>query len=239
MRNSDRYIIAGDKEKNRFFKAIDVCLENFRNTVKGYPSSKKHFTALCVWLNALKVKLRERFSEWYKNHVEGIKIPRDIVIPTPSQGRIYRKFTKLFLDKGCEVCGDTRVLHIAHIIPREAGGKDEEWNLMRLCANHHYLFDAGKLTREEWKKIDWKKKNKIVRDYALNVRKRAHMRFWRSGNKITGVPVRFPDGLKFVNKYVFRKLHSMWKQKWQEYGDEKKWLQKQLEKMPNKDWEIR
>jgi len=212
MHNNNNYTIAEDKEKAVFLQVIDKRLEQFRNTVSDYSSNREFFTDLSAWLNDLQAKLKEVFSEWYENNAKGRKIPENVVIPKPRQDIIYKKYTKKFLDKACEVCGNTRVLNIAHIIPREDGGKDEEWNFMRLCANHHYLFDQGKLTKEEWDKIDWKKKNSIVRNYALNVRKKAHEHFWKYGDTLL---VLLPDGTsKRMDKYGARKLLQSEKLEW-------------------------
>ncbi len=38
----------------------------------------------------------------------------------------------------CQVPGCSRAAaHVHHIIPRSAGGTDDEWNLVSLCAGHH------------------------------------------------------------------------------------------------------
>ncbi len=38
----------------------------------------------------------------------------------------------------CQVPGCSRAAaHVHHIIPRSAGGTDDEWNLVSLCAAHH------------------------------------------------------------------------------------------------------
>lgn len=53
----------------------------------------------------------------------------------------------------CEVCGFKRLLDICHIVPAKKGGAYDRINILFLCPNHHYLFDRGKLTKEEFSKI--------------------------------------------------------------------------------------
>ena len=47
----------------------------------------------------------------------------------------------------CIVCGckEINILEAAHIIPVSKGGSDDSSNGYCLCANHHLLFDVGKL----------------------------------------------------------------------------------------------
>ena len=52
----------------------------------------------------------------------------------------------------CLVCGETRGVQRAHIIPRRHGGVD----CMPLCPNHHWNYDHGLLTQDEQKLVfDW------------------------------------------------------------------------------------
>jgi hypothetical protein len=81
----------------------------------------------------------------------------------------------------CEVCGQVRVVHQCHIIPRNHGGADKVDNYIILCANHHHLFDRHKLTREEWERIDWSKKSEEVQEYISKVRLPRQQMFWKYG----------------------------------------------------------
>ncbi|RKY83098.1 hypothetical protein DRQ11_13555 [candidate division KSB1 bacterium] len=173
-----QYIKAGDKEEAIFLRVIDQRIKEFLESISSEecdPTTKKE---LMNWVNKTKDKLKKAFLDWYTANIKGKDIPKDVVIPTPRQDRIYRKFGVIFSDKTCEVCGDRRVLNIAHIIPREAGGPDEAWNLMRLCANHHYLFDNMQLTEMEWNSIDWKSKDRRAYEYVKAHQLRAQRRFW-------------------------------------------------------------
>ena len=144
---------AGKSEEAIFLNMIDHRVSEFLTTVS---------------LDKTDQKIGEDLREWLKVTTERIK-----------KERVYSKFGGVFADKQCEVCGDRRVLNIAHIIPRATDGPDEEWNLMRLCANHHYLFDNMRLTEEEWNSIDWASKDQRARDYVVAHQLRAHSRYWR------------------------------------------------------------
>jgi len=43
----------------------------------------------------------------------------------------------------CILCGDTRWLELAHVIPRSQSGKGIPENLVVLCKSCHYNFDTG------------------------------------------------------------------------------------------------
>jgi hypothetical protein len=89
--------------------------------------------------------------------------------------------SKRFLKKFelCEICSDSRITHLCHIIPRNEGGSDDHENLLCLCANHHHLFDNHKLTKEEWSLIKWDKAHASAKDYAFSVRYKKHEMYWK------------------------------------------------------------
>lgn len=49
----------------------------------------------------------------------------------------------------CQICGFTRSVEKAHVIPARFGGQAIPENLLNLCPNHHTLFDRTLLTWEE------------------------------------------------------------------------------------------
>jgi 5-methylcytosine-specific restriction endonuclease McrA len=53
----------------------------------------------------------------------------------------------------CLICGEKRVVEFCHVIPLKEGGTSDIYNIIPLCANHHYLFDQKKLTDDEYEKI--------------------------------------------------------------------------------------
>ena len=62
-----------------------------------------------------------------------------------SMRRASRKHTL----PACIVCGETRGIQAAHIVPRRHGGTE----VMPLCPNHHWNYDHGLLYEDEEKAI--------------------------------------------------------------------------------------
>lgn len=101
----------------------------------------------------------------------------DLSDSAPTDLEPAKRFIKKFIP--CEVCGDGRIVHLCHIIPRAEGGDDSEGNLISLCASHHYLFDRHHLTKDEWNVINWDNKNMKAKEYALNIRYKKHEMYWK------------------------------------------------------------
>jgi hypothetical protein len=57
------------------------------------------------------------------------------------------------LPKSCELCGYSRCLDIAHIVPVRLGGKYSLSNCLSLCPNCHHLFDHNLLSENEQSKL--------------------------------------------------------------------------------------
>jgi hypothetical protein len=172
-------IRAGKNEETIFLNMIDRRFSEFLCAVLQISHDKKIEEDLREWAECTKTKIINVFSGWYRAMVDGKNIPKEVVIPRPKEDRVYGKFGAAFASKQCEVCGDSRVMNIAHIIPRAGGGPDEEWNLMRLCANHHYLFDNTKLTHGEWVSINWALKDQRARDYIEIHQLLDHRKVWQ------------------------------------------------------------
>lgn len=49
----------------------------------------------------------------------------------------------------CVLCGDTRAIHIHHVIPRSHGGSNEEENLVCLCPYCHRIIH-GEVTANDF-----------------------------------------------------------------------------------------
>jgi hypothetical protein len=130
-------------------------------------------------LNNLFGKIILLCSDIYKSDILKGKYNLNIDLSTskPSDtdpsGRFLKKFDP------CEICGNNRITHLSHIIPRNEGGNDAHDNLLSLCANHHYLFDNHQLTKEEWDSIKWDKTHASVKEYALSARYKKHEMYWR------------------------------------------------------------
>ena len=81
----------------------------------------------------------------------------------------------------CVICGEDRITHECHIIPRSEGGPLHRDNMVILCPLHHHLFDQHRLLPDEWKKliriIEREKMDAAV-VYAREVRLPQLRQFW-------------------------------------------------------------
>lgn len=118
-------------------------------------------------------------SEIYKSDIMKKKYDLNIDLSNTeiSESDPAKKFIKKFAL--CEICGNNRISHLCHIIPRKEGGNDNHGNLISLCANHHYLFDSHQLTTEEWHSINWDDNHANSKEYAINVRYKKHEMYWK------------------------------------------------------------
>ena len=66
----------------------------------------------------------------------------------------------------CEVCGFSRYVEMAHIIPASDGGTYHKNNILFLCPNHHRLLDSGKMSGDEFLKIEDKIRLSICQGYG-------------------------------------------------------------------------
>jgi hypothetical protein len=64
-----------------------------------------------------------------------------------------RTLLRKALPKSCELCGYSRTINIAHIVPVRDGGKFSIQNCYALCPNCHHLFDHNLLTQNEQEKL--------------------------------------------------------------------------------------
>lgn len=60
--------------------------------------------------------------------------------------QIERQFAR---ETGCVICGESRSVDAAHLIPAKLGGAGWIPNIIPLCPNHHRIFDKGELTDAE------------------------------------------------------------------------------------------
>lgn len=81
----------------------------------------------------------------------------------------------------CAICGEKRVTHECHIIPRSEGGPLHRDNFVKLCPLHHHLFDHARLSKDEWDTLSFalvgKMESAIL--YANQVRLPMLQAFWR------------------------------------------------------------
>ncbi len=118
----------------------------------------------------------------------GVKIPYD---PKKTDVDNYfekqKKYQELNYD-ACDICGEDRITHQCHIIPRAEGGPNHRDNFVTLCPLHHHLFDHNRLNKKEWsilsKVIDAKMESAIV--YFREVREKQQKEYWDTTNNSSG-----------------------------------------------------
>lgn len=110
----------------------------------------------------------------------GINLPTD---PRPVdlaafQEKQARSFSKIYEE--CVICGEDRITHEYHIIPRVEGGPQHTDNMVMLCPLHHHLFDQDRLSEEEWEALSARLEGKMdaAIQYANEVRLPRLQRFW-------------------------------------------------------------
>lgn len=112
----------------------------------------------------------------------GVRLPldprrTDVESFVARQERIFRREYE-----PCVICGETRITHECHIIPRAEGGPFHRDNFVTLCPLHHHLFDQNRLLPEEWERlmrvIETKMEAAIV--YAREVRFPRLQQYWAS-----------------------------------------------------------
>lgn len=112
----------------------------------------------------------------------GVKLPldprrTDVESFLAKQERVFRKEYE-----PCAICGETRITHECHIIPRSEGGPFHRDNFVTLCPLHHHLFDQNRLLPDEWEKlmrvIETKMEAAVV--YAREVRLPRLQQYWKA-----------------------------------------------------------
>jgi hypothetical protein len=111
----------------------------------------------------------------------GVKLPLD---PRPGDFEIWQEKNNNQITKEyppCVICGETRITHQCHIIPRAHGGKYHRDNLLDMCPLHHHLFDQGRLTKQEWEKLENALNGKMEAaiQYTNTIHLRVQKYFWR------------------------------------------------------------
>jgi len=148
----------------------------------------KKYSSLNMNLNNDIVNLRNNivalFDSWIgTKKIEkefGIKIP--LASTPPSIESFLERQIRSYHNKyrPCDICGEDRITHFCHIIPRSKGGVNDEKNYLYLCPLHHHLFDHHRLNKNEWDKIDFSKKMVGSREYADKVILPILKKFWEN-----------------------------------------------------------
>jgi hypothetical protein len=115
----------------------------------------------------------------------GVKLPHD---PREVDMEQYSAKQKNILQKTyepCAICGENRITHECHIIPRSEGGPLHRDNFLMLCPLHHHLFDHNRLTANEWEilKDSFHDKMDAAIFYANQVRLPMLRKFWDHTDK--------------------------------------------------------
>jgi 5-methylcytosine-specific restriction endonuclease McrA len=118
------------REQDRAYKLLN------RDKIKE--RNKQYRIANNERLNENKVQARAQDIERYRK--------RD---------RLHYARKKGLLNKSCQACGYDRFVEFCHIVPRCEGGPDDQWNILYLCHNCHFMLDKHptKFTPEEWDRI--------------------------------------------------------------------------------------
>jgi hypothetical protein len=174
------------KEKNLYGKFYHDMFE-FRKSIQDLFSNFTKEHPLDLKTNNDLVDLRNKtialLNFWIgSKKIEskfGIKIP--LQTTTSSIKNFLEKQARSYNNnyKPCEICGEKRITHYCHIIPRNTGGPSDEKNYLYLCPLHHHLFDHNRLNKEEWEVIDFSTKIKASQEYAKRVRLVQQQRFWQ------------------------------------------------------------
>jgi len=165
-------------ETFEFRKALHELFDSFLQEHNKLPIKTKNE------LMDLKNKITSLLKSWIgSKKLEskfGIKLPLSSTPPSIENflEKQARSYSRVY--KPCEVCGEDRVTHYCHIVPRSEGGADNEENYIYLCPLHHHLFDDDRLSKKEWNKIDFSKKSKVSQEYVKKVRLPIQEKFWQN-----------------------------------------------------------
>jgi hypothetical protein len=188
----------------RKIKELEARNEELRASVgheelQGYKPSQRiesQYGWVSVWLNPLYFYLVDKVSPDVRNKIMsivtaiisqmaihgkyGIRIPYE---PKPVDVDCFVEKQNRYYERNydtCDICGENRITHQCHIIPRSEGGPLHKDNFLTLCPLHHHLFDHGRFKKAEWKilsgVITTKMQSAIV--YFREVREKQQKEFW-------------------------------------------------------------
>jgi hypothetical protein len=144
------------------YPKLDTCLHNDLIELRN-----KIIALLNSWIGTKKIEAKF-----------GIKIlpisvhPSIKVFLEKQSSSYYKKY------RPCEICGEDRITHFCHIIPRSEGGPSDERNYLYFCPMHHHLFDHRRLNKDEWNKINFSEKLKSSQEYAQKIILPVLENFW-------------------------------------------------------------
>lgn len=147
-------------------------------TIEGVIFSPDHRNKIVSLVRAIIAQIA--ISDKY-----GVKLPLE---PKDVDTENFEKKQRSYyeLDYGpCEICGEDRITHECHIIPRSEGGPNHRDNFVTLCPLHHHLFDNHRLNQEEWKTLRTSIENKMPSAviYANEVHQKILLEYWANPKK--------------------------------------------------------
>lgn len=124
-------------------------------------------------------------SQLVINGKYGVRVPhKPKAVDVENYFDKQRKYFNLVYDP-CDVCGENRITHHCHIVPRSEGGPNHIDNFVTLCPLHHHLFDNHRLNKAEWEilmnTIDKKMSSAVV--YSKAVHEKQMEYFWQHGSE--------------------------------------------------------
>lgn len=122
-------------------------------------------------------KIQEKFGVQIPVHTTGPSLQSLTERQDSSHTSTYRSY---------EICGEERITHFCHILPKSGGGPGDESNYVYLCPNHHHLFDHNRLSEEEWQALDLSAKLEAAKEYASRVRLMLLKAFWDAEGESAG-----------------------------------------------------
>jgi len=116
----------------------------------------------------------------------GIKLPHDPREVDQAQFSANQNNTIRKIYKPCTICGEKRITHECHIIPRSEGGPLHRDNFVMLCPLHHHLFDHARLSKSEWNMLADSLEGKMEAAvlYAHQVRLPMLRKFWELTDEV-------------------------------------------------------
>lgn len=150
----------GGSCKSKKYKVIKNFNVFCSNQCKSFNQWKRKVVT-CKFCNKLSFKMirnlsQENFCDVYCRRKWNIKTSSSI---KPYGNRNSRRYRLEIFGNACVICGFSRRVEFAHIIPASEGGTMHEDNILVLCVNHHRLFDNNLLFPEEYQIIH----NKIAK----------------------------------------------------------------------------
>jgi hypothetical protein len=127
--------------------------------------------------------------------------------------------------KPCQICGETRVYNVCHVVPLSEGGQTGNGNVIILCPTHHFLFDHSRLSKGELEKIDKSGLFSEAQKYLETIHTAKHEMRWKyKTNRFKGCDCGSKDFLFKCHRTEHsvrvalecNKCHEIWTNVWEE-----------------------